>query len=95
MDKFPFLSITSNLMYQRYTGLQQRQRLAEVAISRLALLLFLHDEYRCSWNIQGVFINPALVEPFGLTLIEVGFPPNTVFSFVIFVLLELMIQFMY
>lgn len=22
---------------------------------------------------QGVFINPALVEPFGLTLIEVGF----------------------
>lgn len=23
--------------------------------------------------VQGVFINPALVEPFGLTLIEVGF----------------------
>jgi len=26
--------------------------------------------------LQGVFINPALVEPFGLTLIEVTYNPS-------------------
>lgn len=29
------------------------------------------DIYRLAANTKGVFINPALVEPFGLTLIEV------------------------
>jgi hypothetical protein len=33
---------------------------------------FVNSRNRCLL-LQGVFINPALVEPFGLTLIEVSF----------------------
>jgi len=45
------------------------------------------DIYRLAANTKGVFINPALVEPFGLTLIEVKY------AYVIYIYIVLLTRF--
>lgn len=90
MAKLLSQNITNKVTFQRYTvSLAKRRFFKSFDPCNLCNIFLYDDGSHGIETSQGVFINPAFIEPFGLTLIEVcsDFNPLPTLSFKFLLLL--------